>query len=380
MIEVRPSVSVTVSPGTVVEDGFESLIYTFTRNSTVNEITTVNFSVGGSATYLDDYTQTLAGTFSGTSGTVTFGYGQSTALVYLDPVAEQIIEPDENVILKVLAGSNYAVSKVNTATGVIATDDFLPVVTVTTSPGSISEDGSASLNYVFTRTQMLDLALMVNFDVSGTATFGTDYKQFGAVSFSGTHGTVAFGFGQDTATVEIDSTPDTDFEPNETVILKVANSSTDDYGIGVNDTATGTINNDDAGPPEISVAVSPASVWENGAPNLLYTFTRTGSTTNALTVNFKIGGTATFVSDYTQSGAATFSGSTGSVSFGFGQSTATVIVNPKSDSVVESDETVCLTLTSSPNYTVGTVTPVKGTIKNDDTGISLVPRPRIDPP
>ena len=54
------------------------------------------------------------------------------------------------------------------------------------------------------------------------------------------------------------------------------------------------------------MAVAPSSVDEDGATNLVYTFTRTGDTTGALTVNFTIGGTATFNTDYTQTGAATF--------------------------------------------------------------------------
>ena len=44
--------------------------------------------------------------------------------------------------------------------------------------------------------------------------------------------------------------------------------------------------------PAVSVAVSPSSVAEDGATNLTYTFTRTGSTTNPLTVNFSVGGSA----------------------------------------------------------------------------------------
>jgi hypothetical protein len=63
------------------------------------------------------------------------------------------------------------------------------------------------------------------------------------------------------------------------------------------------------------VAVSPSSVAEDGATNLVYTFTRSGVTASPLTVNFSVGGTATFSTDYTQSGAASFTPPTGSVTF-----------------------------------------------------------------
>jgi hypothetical protein len=121
--------------------------------------------------------------------------------------------------------------------------------------------------------------------------------------------------------------------------------------------------------PEVSVAVSPASVLEDGATNLVYTFTRTGSTANALTVNFSIGGTATFgasPNDYTQTGAASFTPPTGTVTFGAGNSTATVTVNPETDTTVEPDETVVLTVTSGTGYDVGSPSSASGTITNDD--------------
>ena len=69
------------------------------------------------------------------------------------------------------------------------------------------------------------------------------------------------------------------------------------YTVGVPASATGTITNDDT---DVSVAVSPFSTTEDGAGNLVYTFTRNGVTTGPLTVNFSIGGTATFNTDYTQ--------------------------------------------------------------------------------
>ncbi|MFM6271683.1 MAG: calcium-binding protein, partial [Dolichospermum sp.] len=54
--------------------------------------------------------------------------------------------------------------------------------------------------------------------------------------------------------------------------------------------------------PSITLAVSPSSVTEDGTTNLVYTFTRTGVTTNALTVNYTLGGTATLNTDYTRTG------------------------------------------------------------------------------
>ncbi|MFN6008898.1 MAG: Calx-beta domain-containing protein, partial [Microcystis sp.] len=87
--------------------------------------------------------------------------------------------------------------------------------------------------------------------------------------------------------------------------------------------------------PSITLAVSPASVTEDGTANLIYTFTRTGSTTNPLTVNYSISGTATNGTDYTSLPT--------SVTFAANSATATLTVDPTADTTVESDETVSLT-------------------------------------
>ncbi|MDB9489400.1 lectin-like protein, partial [Dolichospermum circinale CS-534/05] len=114
--------------------------------------------------------------------------------------------------------------------------------------------------------------------------------------------------------------------------------------------------------PTITLAVSPSSVIEDGTTNLIYIFTRTGATTNPLTVSYSITGTANS-SDYT--GATPGTGKT--ITFAAGSSTAILIIDPTADTTFESDETVALTLASGTGYTVGTTTAVTGTISNDDS-------------
>ncbi len=118
--------------------------------------------------------------------------------------------------------------------------------------------------------------------------------------------------------------------------------------------------------PQVSLAVNPSNVNENGSPNLIYTLTRTGDKTNSLTVNFNVSGTATFSNDYTRSGGNSFSATAGSITFLAGSSTATLTLNPTADNIVEPHETIGITLTSGTSYTIGTTATVTGTISNDD--------------
>src|SRR4029079_508079 len=330
---------------------------------------TANFSVGGTATFSTDYTQSGAGTFVPPNGPVSFADAPLTTTVTIDPTADSTVEPDETVILTVVAGAGYTVGAPSSATGTITNDDT--DVSVAVAPSSTAEDGAGNLVYTFTRAGVTTGALTANFTIGGTATFNTDYTQSGATTFVPPNGTVQFAAGSSTATVTVDPTPDTTVEPDETVILTVAAGT--GYNVAaVNNSATGTITNDDT---DVSVAVAPSSVNEDGATNLVFTFTRTGVTSTPLTVNFGIGGTATFNTDYTQTGAATFAPPTGTVTFAAGNSTATVTVDPTGDTTSEPDETVILTLAAGTGYNVVEPSAATGTILNDDVNVSVAVSP-----
>src|SRR4030095_14214227 len=201
----------------------------------------------------------------------------STATITVDPTADITSERDETVILTLAAGTGYNVVAPSAATGTITNDDV--TVSVAVSPGAVDEDGVSNLVYTFTRSDSAG-ALTANFTVGGTATFSTDYTQTGAATFAPPNGTVTFADGALTTTVTIDPVADGTVEPDETVLLTVVAGT--GYTVGDPSAATGTIINDDT---DVSVAVAPSSTAEDGATNLVYTFTRHGVTTAALTEN-----------------------------------------------------------------------------------------------
>jgi hypothetical protein len=157
----------------------------------------------------------------------------------------------------------------------------------------------------------------------------------------------------------VDPKTDTTIEANETVALTLAAGT--GYSIGTTAAVTGTITNDDF--PVITLAVAPATVTEDGTTNLVYTFSRTGPTSSALSVKYTVGGTATLGTDYSGIGATH---ATKTVSFAAGSATATVTVDPKTDTTIEANETVALTLAAGTGYSIGTTAAVTGTITNDD--------------
>lgn len=238
----------------------------------------------------------------------------------------------------------------------------------------------------------------------------------------GGSGSITFAAGSSTASLVITPTGDSVREYDETFALTLASSP--GYRVGTSAAIAATIQNDDPSAPAIDPALStvtlvanPGSVAEDGASNLVYTFTRTGATDSDLTVTFTAfrngstspsvpttvtasqdlemygtttgalataGGAGTspyrFTSGdgYATSGGAGVNTTTGSVSFTSntgtivikaGQASASLTLDPHADANVESDESIKLTLThpaAGTDYNIGTGGPVTGTIVNDD--------------
>ena len=89
-----------------------------------------------------------------------------------------------------------------------------------------------------------------------------------------------------------------------------------------------------------------------------FTVTRTGSAVGSLTVNFAVSGSATAGVDYANLGT--------SVVIPAGSASATIAVNVIDDAIYEGSETVVVTLTANPAYTIGAPSSATLTIADDD--------------
>ncbi|BDI15504.1 hypothetical protein ANSO36C_13060 [Nostoc cf. commune SO-36] len=112
--------------------------------------------------------------------------------------------------------------------------------------------------------------------------------------------------------------------------------------------------------PTIAIAAQDANAAEAGTDPGIFRISRTGSTTNTLTLNYTIAtgaGQATSA-DYTPA-------LTGTATIAAGQSFVDITITPVDDTAVEGTETVTLTLNSSANYTLGTATATVAIADND---------------
>jgi hypothetical protein len=103
---------------------------------------------------------------------------------------------------------------------------------------------------------------------------------------------------------------------------------------------------------KVSIAATDATATEAGRTTGTFRVTRVGNTSGALTVRYAVTGTATAGSDYAKL--------SGSVSIPSGATTATIVVTPVDDTLVERNETVVVTLSNNSTYTVAA--PSTGTV------------------
>ena len=345
-VTTAPSVSISVSPASVVEDAADLLRFTVTRSSASASPLVVNLTSSGTATSGSDYT--------GFGSSVTIAGGASSATVTVDPTADAAIEPDETVTLTVASGSGYTVGAPASATGTLLNDDVL-TASIAVSPASVVEDGAANLVYTITLNQPAPSATAIGFGVSGTATAESDYA---AVTSP-----VTIAAGASTATVTVNPTADATIEPDETVILTLASGA--GYSVGAPSAATGTLANDDL--PTLSI--NDVTLAEGASGTTLATFSVSlsapagpgGVSFDVATAN----GTATAGIDYV---ARSLAGQT----IAAGASAYTVSVSVNGDALNETNETFSVTIGNVTGAVVGDGQGL-GTITNDDPvpGLSI---------
>ncbi len=181
----------------------------------------------------------------------------------------------------------------------------------------------------------------------GTATTVSDY--------TAATGTVTFNPGETSKTVNISVKGDTTLELDETFTVNLTDAvgGTISKAIG-----TGTIIDDDR--PVIALTTPDANASEDKKDPGLFNITRTGITTQALTVTYTISGTATNDTDYKQL--------TGTATFKAGSAQASIEIKPIDDKIYEGTETVILTLNDGgTNYKIDPVAKTGTvTITDDD--------------
>lgn len=285
------------------------------------------------------------------SRTVTFPAGQNRADVAVEIKDDASVESDESIPLTLSNLDGVTLGTPIRSTLVI-TDDDLPTVHLTSATYTVSEASG-----LLTTTVMLDQPnpranVLVNYQsADGTALASGDYTPVS--------GTVAIPSGQQSATIVVPIIDDSAVEQNENFHLSLLASQ--NGMLGTSSTATITVTDNDQ--PQVRFASTRYTTTE-ASP--LYTITLTldqPQLAQAVSVHVQSSdGTAIADSDY--------SALSQTVTFPAGAQSASFAVTIQDDTVVESNESLQLTL-SNPNG-VALVAPISSTLVISDNDLPSV--------
>ena len=352
--------TVSVGDAAAVTEGDDSsnttdLSFPVTLSAVSGQQVTVTYTLGGTATADDDYTDPA-------TKSVTIAAGTRTANILVPVKGDVVDELNETVTVTLSGATNATVSAVEGADegeGTITDDD---AAELSIADGSVAEGGLVSftigLDPVSDRTVTVKWSTAADTDGDHPATAGTDYT---AVSPART-ATIAAGASSVVVTVQ--TTQDSLDEPDETFLVELSspvNATLDSAA----DEATGTITDNDGATATVSVGDAAAVTEGDDSSNttdLSFPVTLSAVSGQQVTVTYTLGGTATADDDYTDP-------ATKSVTIAAGTRTANILVPVKGDVVDELNETVTVTLSGATNATVSAVEGAdegEGTITDDD--------------
>lgn len=340
--------SLSVAGAAVAEGDTGTTVLTFTvelAGTTELPVTVDHATEDGTATAGDDYAPV--------SGTLTFEPGDTSEEVAVLVNGDPTREPDETLAL-VLSGARGATVADGTATGTIANDDPVPAVSVGDATVTEGDAGTTTATLEVTLSNPSAGPVTVGYATAdGSADAGTDYRA--------KSGTVTFGPGQASATVEVTVLGDDVFERDETfaVVLSDPDGATVGDGTG---TGTGTIENDDAR-PAVTIVDAAVAEGDTGDREVVFTVSLSNPSAEEVAVDYA-------TADGTAGAPADYDAATGTATFAPGEVTAPITVTVHGDRTFEVDETFTVTLADPVGATIagGQAT---GTIEDDD------PRPTV---
>ncbi|MCK6624302.1 MAG: hypothetical protein L6R45_03910 [Anaerolineae bacterium] len=323
---------------------------------------TVNYNLTGStATLSTDYSLAAGTNISSLTGSsFTIAAGQSSGVITVVPVDDQVDDDGETVQFNLAAGSGYTLGATSTATLTIADNDTRGV-TITESGGSTNvTEGGATDTYTIRLDTVPTATVTIAFNP------GSQLDALTSLVFQ------ADPTALNPQTVTVTATDDTVVEGDHTGTISHSASGGGYDGTTIADVTANITDNDIA----YTLAAGQVSVAEGdaGATPLSFTLTRTGDITRSSSVDFSLGGTATNGVDYNNVAPAG-----GAVSFGAGVTQTQVTLGVLGDFIDEPNETVSVSLTNPTGTNASGTSTISGspaatTILDDDSaGVSVTP-------
>jgi putative cell wall-binding protein len=327
----------------------------FNFDLTLDEPSLVPIVVDYSTT--DGTATTADADYVGKNGSETFLPGQTLKTVSVTVNGDTRVEPEETFALVVTAAPAAHIAD-GEGLAQIANDDVASVPTFTIADTSAAEDaGTMQFTVSLTRPSGTETT---SYSISYATTDGTASSGLpisGDGDFDSTSGSLTFGSGVTTKTIDVTLNDDSTYEGNETFSVDLSGAPNGTL-IG-RSRATGTILENESYPTLTVTGNSRAEDAPSNQP-LVFTVALAPPSSQTVTVNWATADGSAKVADNDYVAA------NGTLTYAPGQTSKTIEVDQTADANIEPDETVTLSLTGVQNAQVGTIAPA--TITNDDSG------------
>jgi chitinase len=332
-----PSLSIADASVSEGNAGTKLLNLTVTLSAAASGPVSVAYATGnGTATAGSDYTAK--------SGTLSFAAGETSKTIQISINGDTAVEANEAFTVNLSNATGATIADGN-ATATITNDDTAPPPGNATLSYRVSSDWGAGFTAAMTVTAGAGglNGWTAEFDAPFTI---TNIWNAVIVSHVGNHYVVR----------------------NQGYNAKLAAGGETSFGFqasgGPSGSVSGLVLNGAATPTTPSLSVADASLAEgaSGTSDMRFTVTLSQASATPVTVNFATSdGTASAGSDYTAR--------SGSLTFAPGETSKTIAVAVRGDTVVEANETLNLILSGAQGAVIGDGTAI-GTIRNDDTAPS----------
>ncbi|SFR10206.1 Calx-beta domain-containing protein [Poseidonocella sedimentorum] len=333
------------------------VVFTLTRTGDLTSEVTVDFQVeGGSNGYLNYFTDAAAEDFEGgafPSGTVTFESGSDTALLTIQIAGDLVDESSEDfsVVLSNPTTDNAApvVIDEGRGSGYINDNDapvYLRIYNSYVTEGDPGDD--VVMSFQVSRSGKTDTAVSVDYVVSpySSATYTIENEDIeGTLPLTGT---LTFAAGETFAYIQVPINEDDLIEGTEYMEVTLSNAVADTGNTQISDGyAIGTLYDDDF-PVQFAVNNTSATETDDSDVEMSFTITRSGDTTVAATVDYRLESSSASADDFSDGFIDPDTGLPyeGTLEFAAGETTKTVTMQIAPDNVTEGTERVDIILSN----------------------------------
>jgi hypothetical protein len=345
-----PSLSIDDASVTEGNSGTASATFTVSLSGSSSQSVAVNYATAsGSATSGTDFTAT--------SGTLTFPVGTTTRQIVVPVIGDTTPEPNETFVVNLSNAANATISTAQ-GTGTIVDDDAAePSLSINDVSVTEGNTGTTNAGFTVSLSAASSQTVTVNYaTASDTATSGVD--------FTSTSGTLTFPAGTTSRPINVPVIGDTVQESNETFVVNLSNASNATISRGQ---GTGTIVDDDAPLPALSINDVSINEGNSGTSIATFTVSLSSASNQTATVNYATAnGTASSGSDYTSA--------SGTLTFPAGNTSQPVQVSITGDTRPETNETFFVNLSAAVGATIAHAQGT-GTILDNDAGTITVSAP-----